>query len=49
MPGGPGGYWQLVKEGDEKVFCPPSAALRDGLALFIEYDLPYQPTRLRLT
>lgn len=44
-----------MKEGDEKVF----AALRDGLALFIEYDLGqksvgkvvlYQrPTRLRLT
>lgn len=51
-----GGYWQLVKEGDEKVF----AALRDGLALFIEYDLgqksvgkvvltSQRPTRLRLT
>lgn len=39
VEGGQGGYWQLVKEGDEKVFCPPSAALRDGLALFIEYDL----------
>lgn len=52
VEGGQGGYWQLVKEGDEKVF----AALRDGLALFIEYDLGqgkvvlYQrPTRLRLT
>lgn len=55
VEGGHGGYCQLVKEGDEKVF----AALRDGLALFIEYDLGqksvgkvvlYQrPTRLRLT